>query len=239
MSLRMPLLFKIQSLLAFCLAMPAAPALGMGSYQEEFDRSGCKMMATGKNPYFVLEPGFQLVLEGGDTKLQVTVLDETREVDGVTTRVVEEREWKNGKLYEVSRNFFALCEQTKDVYYFGEDVDYYENDKVVKHDGAWLAGVNGNRAGLIMPGAPRPGMRYYQEIAPGVAMDRAEIVSLTETCTTRAGTFPNCMKVKEGSALEFWATEYKYHAPGIGLVRDEDLELVSYGKAGAPRADAR
>ncbi len=72
-------------------------------------------------------------------------------------------------------------------------------------------------------------MKYYQEIAPGIAMDRAEIVSLNETCTTPAGTFAKCMKVKEGSALEFFAKEYKYHAPGIGLVRDEDLRLIRYG----------
>jgi hypothetical protein len=147
----------------------------------------------------------------------------------VVTRVVEEREWKNGQLYEVAKNYFAMCEQTKDVFYFGEDVDFYENGKVVKHDGTWHAGVNGNRAGLIMPGTPKLNMRYYQEIAPGVAMDRAEIISLTETCTTPAGTFQNCLKVKEGSAIEFWAKEYKYHAPGIGLVRDEDLRLIRYG----------
>lgn len=215
---------------AATLALCASAAQGMGSvWQEEFALSSCNMVTTGKNPYFVLEPGFQLVLEGGDTKLQITVLDQTKKVDGVMTRVVEEREWKNGKLHEVSKNYFAMCEQTKDVFYFGEDVDYYKDDKVVKHDGSWLAGVNGNRAGLIMPGTPKLKMKYYQEIAPGVAMDRAEIVSLTETCTTPAGTFQNCLKVKEGSALEFWAKEYKYHAPGIGLVRDEDLRLIRYG----------
>jgi hypothetical protein len=110
-------------------------------------------------------------------------------------------------------------------------VDYYDDKgKVVKHDGTWHAGVNGNRAGLIMPGKPAPKMRYYQEIAPGVAMDRAEVVSITETCVTPAGTFSGCLKVKETSAIEFWAKgEYKYHAPGIGLVRDEDLQLVRYG----------
>jgi hypothetical protein len=37
------------------------------------------------------------------------------------------------------------------------------------------------------------------------------------------------MKVKEGSELDPGVTEYKYHAPGIGLVRDEDLRLVKYG----------
>ena len=198
-------------------------------WQKDFDIAGCKMSTTGRNEYFILEAGFQLVLEGGDTKLQITVLDETRNVDGVLTRVVEEREWKRGKLYEVARNYFAICEQTKDVFYFGEDVDFYENDKVVKHDGTWQAGKDGAKAGLIMPGTPKLKMKYYQEVAPQVAMDRAEIVSLTETCKTPAGTFTKCMKVKEGSAIDPRMSEYKYHAPGIGLVRDEDLRLVKYG----------
>jgi len=216
------------AMLAFSTACGDGTA-GNSSWQQEFGMSSCKLLTTGRNQYFVLEPGFQLVLEGGDTRLQITVLDETKMVDGVLTRVVEEREWKAGKLYEVSKNYFAMCEQTKDVFYFGEDVDFYENDKVVKHDGSWLAGTNGNKAGLMMPGTPKLTMKYYQEIAPGVAMDRAEIVGLDETCKTPAGTFPGCMKVKETSAIEFFAKEYKYHAPGIGLVRDEDLQLVKHG----------
>jgi hypothetical protein len=146
----------------------------------------------------------------------------------VVTRVVEEREWKNGALYEVAKNYFALCEQTKDVYYFGEDVDYYKNGKVVKHDGTWHAGGK-NKPGLIMPGTPKLKMKYYQEIAPGIAMDRAEIVSLTENCKTPAGTFSKCMKVKETSALDLLASEYKYYAPGIGLIRDADLQLIKHG----------
>ena len=145
------------------------------------------------------------------------------------TRVVEEREWKDGRLHEISRNYFAVCAQTKDVFYFGEDVDNYKDGKVANHDGSWLAGRNGNKAGLIMPGTPKLNMKYYQEIAPGVAMDRAEIVGLNETCKTPAGTFSKCLKVLEGSAIELLAKEYKYHAPGIGLIRDEDLQLVKYG----------
>jgi hypothetical protein len=86
-------------------------------------------------------------------------------VEGVTTRIVEEREWKGGKLYEVARNFFAICPRTKDVFYFGEEVDFYKDDKITGHEGTWLAGKNGARAGLIMPGEPKVGMRYYQEIA--------------------------------------------------------------------------
>ena len=109
-------------------------------WQEEFDISKCTLVPTGRNQYFILEPGFQLVLEGKNERLAITVLDETKEVNGVTTRVVEEREWKNGNLTEVSRNFFAICESTEDVFYFGEEVDMYRGGEVVSHSGAWLAG---------------------------------------------------------------------------------------------------
>jgi hypothetical protein len=218
-------LLAATALLAVCV--PASQA--MGSYQDEFGISQCKLSSTGRNEYFILEPGYQLVLEGGGERLQITVLEETKTVAGVETRVVEEREWNGGKLKEVSRNYFAICEQTKDVFYFGEEVDNYKDGRVANHNGTWLAGVNGNKPGLMMPGTPKPKMKYYQEIAPGVAMDRAEIESLDETCTTPAGSFKRCMKVKEGSAIELFAKEYKYHAPGIGLVRDEDLRLVRYG----------
>jgi hypothetical protein len=199
------------------------------AWQEEFGMKNCNLQTTGRNPYFILEPGHQLVLEGGDTKLQITVRNETKKVDGVLTRVVEEKEWKDGKLYEIARNYFAICAQTKDVFYFGEDVDFYENGKVVKHDGSWLAGTGGNKPGLIMPGTPKLNMKYYQEIAPKVAMDRAEIVSLTDTCKTPAGTFSSCLKIKEGSAIEIAAVEYKYFAPSIGLVGDESLRLIKHG----------
>jgi hypothetical protein len=197
-------------------------------WQEEFGISGCTLQTTGRNEYFILEPGHQLVLEGGGVKLQRTVLNETRTVDGVLTRVVEEREWKDGQLYEIARNYFAICEQTKDVFYFGEDVAFYENGKVTKTDGSWLA-EKGNRAGLMMPGSPKTKMKFYQEIAPGVAMDRAEILSLSDTCKTPAGTFQRCMRVKESSALDLGLSEYKFHAPGIGLVRDDKLRLVKHG----------
>jgi hypothetical protein len=217
-------------ILAAAAILAFSTACGEGSaWQEEFGLSKCNLVTTGKNPYFILEPGFQLVLEGGGTKLEITVLPETKMVAGANTRVVEEREWKDGKLYEVSKNYFALCEQTKDVFYFGEDVDFYTDGKVTKHDGSWLAGTAGNKPGLMMPGTPKVGMKYYQEIAPGAAMDRAEIVSLDETCKTPAGTFAKCMKVQETSAIELLAKEYKYHAPGIGLVRDEDLALIKHG----------
>ncbi len=201
------------------------------SWQKEFDIADCNLLTTGRNKYFILEPGYQLILEAGGEKLQITVLNETKTVDGILTRVVEEREWKDDDVSEVSNNYFSICEGTNDVFYFGEDVDNYEDGEVVNHDGAWLAGKD-NKAGLIMPGTPKTEMKYYQEIAPGVAMDRAEIISLDEICETPAGTFSNCMKVKEGTALNIFETEYKYYVPGIGLIQDADLVLTKYGFLG-------
>jgi len=190
-----------------------------------------ELSTTGRNPYFILEPGYQLVFEGGKERLVITVLDETKLVDGVETRVVEERETKDGKLVEVSRNYFAISRRTNDVFYFGEDVDIYKNDKIADHSGAWLAGAGGSKFGLMMPGEARLKAKYYQEIAPKVAMDRAEIVSLSETVKTPAGEFRNCLKVEETTPLEPGVREYKYYAAGVGLVQDGSLKLVKYGKA--------
>lgn len=148
-------------------------------------------------------------------------------MDGVKTRVVEEKETADGEVIEISRNYFAISRRTGDVYYFGEDSDTYKGGKVVNHEGSWLSGVAGAHFGLAMPGAPRKGAAYYQELAPKVAMDRAEIVSTDEWVRTPAGEFKNCLKVKETTPLE-GGKEYKYYAAGIGLVQDADLKLVKF-----------
>lgn len=191
--------------------------------------------STGRNPWFVLEPGYQLVFEGGDERLVISVLDQTRVVDGVQTRVVEEFETKKGQLVEISRNFFAINRRTNGVYYFGEEVDIYKDGKIVEHEGAWLSGEDAARFGLMMPGEPLLGARHFQEIAPKVAMDRAEIVGLTETVSTSAGEFRDCLKVEETTPLEPDEKEYKYYAAGIGLVQDGNSKLVKHGKGEPPK----
>ena len=80
-----------------------------------------------------------------------------------------------------------------------------------------------------MPGLSLLGARYYQELAPGAAMDRAESVSISETLKTPAGTFTNCLKTLETTPLEPMEKEYKLYAPGVGLIKDEDMLLVKYG----------
>lgn len=206
---------------------PAAKA--SDAWQDDFGAATCTLSTTGRNDYFVLEPGHQLVLQDGGTKMQITVLNATKVINGVTTRVVEEREWEKGQLTEVSRNYYAMCQQTRDVLHFGEDVDVYEKGKLVRNEGTWLAGSKGGRPGLVVAGTPKLNMKYYREIAPGVSMSRGQVVSLTDTCKTAAGTFDRCMKVKETSGMDAKKLEYKYYAPQIGLVRDEKLRLVKYG----------
>jgi hypothetical protein len=129
---------------------------------------------------------------------------------------------------EVSRNYFAVNTRTGDVYYVGEDVDMYKHGKVTSHDGSWRHGSNGATFGLMMPGTPSVGLRYYQELAKGTAMDRAEIVSLNERVVVPAGPFDQCLKTKETTPLEPLAREYKIYARGVGLIKDGSLELVSH-----------
>jgi len=209
--------------------LPLTGCAGTGEWTSHFVMEGDELVSVGRNRYFILEPGYQMVLEGGGTQLIITVLNETKIVDGVETRVVEERETKNGQLIEVARNYFAISKRTNDVFYFGEDVDMYKDGKVVNHDGSWLSGVNGGKFGLMMPGRPLINASYYQEVVPNVAMDRATIMSTTEIVKTPAGEFTNCLKMKETTPLER-LTEYKYYAPGIGMVSDGKMSLVNAGK---------
>jgi hypothetical protein len=203
-----------------------------GGWMTSFDLENCDFTSTGKNSYFVLEPGYQVVLEGEEDgeklHLVMSVLNETKIVDEVETRVVEEKETEGGNLVEVSRNYFAICNPTNNAIYFGEDVDMYENGNIVSQEGAWLAGQNGSKAGMIMPGKVEVGLKYYQEIAPGVAEDRAEIVSINDTLDTPVGPFSQVLKTEETNPLNPGEKEFKFYAPGIGLIQDEALKLVKH-----------
>ena len=221
--------------LAVLLAATAALARQpRGEWTERFGVEPNELVSSGRNPFFVLEPGYRLLLAHGDEQLVITVLAETKVVDGVETRVVEERETKAGALVEVSRNYFAISNRTNGIFYFGEDVDMYKAGRVVNHEGSWTSGTNGARYGLMMPGMPLLRGRYYQELAPRIAMDRAEIVSMSERVSTPSGAYAEALKIEETSPLEPGLREYKLYARGVGLVQDGDFKLVRTERA-APR----
>ncbi len=201
-------------------------------FTDSFDLQACTFNTTGENRYFVLQPRFRLVLDGveagDDLHLEITILNTTTIVDGVTTRVVLENMTVNGEIEEISLNYVAICEETGSVVYFGEDVDIYLANGTIVHDGSWRAGGS-NRAGLLMPGTILLGGRYYQEVAPGIAEDRAEIMNDEATLVTTAGTFTGCLVTEETTPLEPDSVGYKTYAPGIGLVKDGILLLTEYG----------
>ena len=203
------------------------------NFIDTFDLGACTWSSTGGNPYFILDPGYQLELQGKEGRtvvhLTITVLDQTKTIDGIQTRIVEEKETHDGTLVEISRNYFATCTQNNDVFYFGEDVDIYQDGQVTSHDGSWIHGTDGAKAGLIMPGSPTEDYAYYQEIAPGVALDRAVIESLDERIKTPAGVFGNSLETIETSPLEPGAQDFKWFAPNIGLVKSNTLKLIGYG----------
>ena len=215
-------------------------------FTEDFPIEECQFHAYGGNPYFILRPGRQAYFSNqrcfaaGDCdeleELWITVTRQTKTIqlrdDGKTliipTRVVQEFETADGELVEISRNFFATCLPDRDVYYFGEQVDIYEDGRIVSHDGAWQAGRRGAEPGIIMPDrAFLLGSRYVQELAPGIAEDRAEHMAVDLEVNVPAGSFEDCVRVNETTPLEPGHVSRKVYCPGKGLVRDGDLELVT------------
>jgi hypothetical protein len=199
------------------------------------DRGGYTLRST--NDFFPLTVGSHWLLrgreEGVSIQLDITVLDETQDVGGVTTRVVEEREVQDGELVEVSRNFFAEARDGT-VCYFGEDVDIYENGEIVSHEGAWRADAPGNRPGIIMPEDPRPGMTFQIEGAPGVAEDEGTI-ERSGRVRVPAGSFRETIRVREFNPLD-GGISVKVFAEDVGVLIDGPVRLV---RSNVSRRDQR
>lgn len=97
---------------------------------------------------------------------------------------------------------------------------------IVNHDGSWRAGVGGAKAGMQMPGLILLGSGYYQEVAPGIALDRARIISRSAVLDTPAAVFTGVLVTEEDSQLSPGELDLKYYARGIGLIKDGPLELI-------------
>lgn len=183
-----------------------------------------------ENDFFPLGVGSRWMLEGEEDgatiELRVTVLDETEVVGGVTTRVVEERETEAGEPIEISRNFYAGTEDGT-VCYFGEDVDIFENGRIVSHEGAWRADAPGNFPGIIMPANPRTGQTFPIEGAPGVAEDFGDVVAVNAPVDVPAGSFTRTVRIRETNPLEP-DFDFKVFARDVGIVVDGPLSLVSF-----------
>jgi hypothetical protein len=130
---------------------------------------------------------------------------------------MEDREFENGKLSEITLDYFAQADDGT-VYYLGEDVDEYKDGKVVGHSGAWLYGKQTKIPGVLMPGNPKVGDKFRSEDVPKITTEDNEVLSLSETVTVPSGTYENCLKMKE--VLSDGVIEYKYYAKGVGCIRE-------------------
>jgi hypothetical protein len=186
------------------------------------------------NPYLPLASVKQDILEGKEdnqpTRVERTARPEVRKTFNIGKQTVEalvfeDRVYENGQLAEVALDYFAQ-DDGGTVYYLGEDVDEYKDGKVVGHEGAWLLGTHTQVPGVLFPAHPKVGDKFQSENVPNITREDDEVVSVSESVTVPIGTFQNCVKVKE--KLSDGKTEFKYYAPGVGVVKEvpEEGELV-------------
>lgn len=183
------------------------------------------------HPYSPMEVGQVWTYDGEEdgvaVHLVIAVTDETEDVAGITTRIVEERADEEGELHEVARNFFAQAPDGT-ICYFGETTDFYENGEIVGHEGAWRAGVGENLPGIFLPANPSVGDSYDQERAPGVSEDHAVVEAIGLPFTVPAGSFDDTLDTEETSPLDPGVAEEKRYAAGVGLIVSGPLLLESY-----------
>ncbi|MGH6815204.1 MAG: hypothetical protein ACREC6_05840 [Hyphomicrobiaceae bacterium] len=182
--------------------------------------------------YFTLKPGTKFIYEKktlwNTERIEVVVTKETKQVMGVATTVVWDRVWQDGKLIEDTKDWYA---QDKDgnVWYFGEAVNNYRNEKLKDHAGSWEAGVNGAKPGLIMPKDFKVGDTYRQEYAKGVAEDMGTVVAVSKKITVPYGSFDDCVQIQDWSKIERTANEHKYYCSGVGFAVLEESAWFGMG----------
>ena len=180
------------------------------------------------NPWLTLMPGRKFTYQGqtaeGLERVEIEITGATKTVMGVETVVYSDHVWLNGELAEDTRDYLAQ-DSAGNVWYFGEDVDNYENGEITDHDGSWLAGTDGAQPGIWFKANPQVGGEYRQEYYAGEAEDTAEVLSTNETVSTPVGEFTGCVKTYDWTPLDPDAQEHKYYCPVVGgLVLEVDLQ---------------
>jgi hypothetical protein len=170
------------------------------------------------NAWFPLTPGtvyvYRGMKDGERGRDVVTVTRKTKVIDGMPCAVVEDRLYAGGHLAERTADWYAQDTQGN-VWYCGEDTaELDESGKVTTREGSWESGVDGARAGIIMPAHPKVGRSYLQEYYKGHAEDHAQVlrVSASELLT------------KEWTPLEPDVLDHKLYKRGVGLVKEETIK---------------
>lgn len=177
------------------------------------------------NKYLPLVVGMHNELEGQEagehfTRIEMDVLDQTRDILGVTTRVVHKQSWDDDVYISDEELYFAQAPDGT-VCWYGEKEDVYEGEGNLVETEEWIAGVEGAHVGIFMPGTPQVGM-VYDMFLDDEEREYAEITHVGEPTTTPAGTFEDTVTVLEdGESI-------KKYAAGIGEIYDDGIELTEH-----------
>ena len=184
------------------------------------------------NKYMPMKPGHQVVYEGWtiddeDVKVPHKVIhlvtDLVKDINGIETVVLWERDIVAGKLEESELAFRAQDDQGN-VWHFGEVKEVYDENIKIVGGKTWMQGRLGAKAGIIMPAKPAVGTpSVSQGFATGVYKwdDRGQVRRVGENVTVPAGTFKDVIVIEEWSSgeLKKGALQLKYYAPGVGYVK--------------------
>jgi hypothetical protein len=199
------------------------PTFGPGSdYRPTFDRGGFTAQVT--NPWFPLPVGRTYVYTGVDgthrTTDIMTVSRRTRFIDGVRTRVVNDRVLMGGVVRERTTDYYAQ-DASGNVRNYGEDTaELDRHGNVTTTDGSFRAGFDGGQPGVFMQAHPQLGRKFRQEWYQGQAEDVYKALSTDTTRSTPYGTFTGVLLTLETNALEPGVRDHKYYARGIGTISE-------------------
>jgi hypothetical protein len=207
-----------------------------GSYAPDID--AVDFVEVVDNPYFPLTPGTKWVYEGEDEgeaeRVEVEVLDETREIEGITATVVRDTVYVDGALVEDTYDWFAQ-DTEGNVWYLGEDTHEYEDGEAVNAAGAWEYGRDGALPGIVMLAHPEVGDAYRQEHYEGEAEDMGEVLEVGVTKEIGLGSYDDVLVTEDWTPLEPEVIEEKSYAPGVGLIHETkvagsegEIELVGF-----------
>jgi hypothetical protein len=179
------------------------------------------------NPYMPLSVGSTWVYEGttpdGTERVEIEVLDERRDIQGISATVVRDTVTVEGELVEDTYDWFAQ-DTEGNVWYLGEDVRDFENGEVVSTDGSFEAGTGAAQAGIVMLAHPQVGDAYRQEFDPGNAEDLAEVLATDGSVDGPSGSYQDVLVTEDWNPLEPDVVENKHYAPGVGLVFEEKVQ---------------
>jgi len=214
---------------------------------EAFDRNNFDNSTKIDNEWLPLQPGTQWVYEGFPVeddesiphRIEFTVTDLTKEIDGVGTVVAWIVDYSDGEVVEKEIAFYAQ-DNDGNVWYLGEYPEEYEDGEFVAAP-AWIAGVGEARAGIKMRAAPEVGTpSYFQGWGPEVGWtDYGQVDQVDQETCVPVDCYEGVLVIAESSLEEVNAFQLKYYAPGVGNVRvgwrgedasQEELELVEFGQ---------